>query len=93
LTWYVVDLTDTPLSENTGRNIGVPLTVALEALAAVAADGRTGALTVTELNPAHAAAEPGTLERLCDGIARALSGCGQIPGDPPHGGAATRPTG
>lgn len=89
----VVDFTDAPLSENTGRNIGVPLTAALDALAAVAADGRTAALTVTELNPAHAAAEAGTLGRLCDGIARALSGCGQIPGDPPHGGAATRPTG
>jgi arginase len=68
----VVDFTDAPLSENTGRNIGVPLAAALEALAAVATDERTAALTVTELNPAHAAAEPGTLERLCDGIARAL---------------------
>ncbi len=33
---------------------------------------RVQALIVTELNPAHAAADPGALERLCDGIAGAL---------------------
>jgi arginase len=76
----VVDFIDAPLSENTGRNVGVPLAAAVAALVAVAADERVTALTVTELNPAHAAAEPGTLERLCDGIAGAL------------GGAAARPT-
>jgi arginase len=76
----VVDFIDAPLSENTGRNIGVPLAAAIAALAVVAGDERVAALTVTELNPAHAAAEPGTLERLCEGIARSL------------GGAAARPT-
>jgi hypothetical protein len=35
-------------------------------------DERVQTLTVTELNPAHAAADPGVLERLCDGIAGAL---------------------
>jgi arginase len=68
----VVDFVDAPLSENTGRNIGVPLASALASLAAVMRDERVQALTVTELNPAHAAADPGTLERLCDGIAGAL---------------------
>jgi arginase len=68
----VVDFTDAPLSENTGRNIGAPLAAALAALTAVLGDERAGALTVTELNPAHAAADPGALERLCDGIAGAL---------------------
>ena len=68
----VVDFTDAPLSENTGRNVGVPLAAALAALATVVADGRAGALTVTELNPAHAAADPRALERLCEGIAGAL---------------------
>lgn len=70
----VVDFVDAPLSENTGRNIGVPLAAALEALAAVMRDERVQALTVTEVNPAHAAADPGALERLCDGIAGALGG-------------------
>lgn len=68
----VVDFVDAPLSENTGRNVGVPLAAALEALAAVMRDERVQALTVTELNPAHAATDPGALERLCDGIAGAV---------------------
>lgn len=68
----VVDFVDAPLSENTGRNIGVPLAAALAGLAAVMLDERVQALTVTELNPAHAAADPGALERLCGGIAGAL---------------------
>jgi arginase len=75
----VVDFTDAPLSENTGRNVGVPLAAALEALAAVAADERTAALTVTEVNPAHAAAAPGALNRLCKGLARALAGAPALP--------------
>ena len=33
---------------------------------------RVQALTVTELNPAHAAADSGALARLCGGIAGAL---------------------
>jgi arginase len=69
----VVDFVDAPLSENTGRNVGVPLAAALEAIAALMRDDRVGALTVTELNPAHAAADPETLERLCDGIAAAVA--------------------
>lgn len=69
----VVDFVDAPLSENTGRNIGVPLAAALAGLAAVMRDERVQALTVTELNPAHAAADPGALERLCAGIAGALA--------------------
>jgi hypothetical protein len=54
----------------------VPLAAAL---AAVAADERTEALTVTEVNPAHAAAEPGTLDRLCEGLARALASAAARP--------------
>jgi arginase len=68
----VVDFVDAPLSENTGRNVGVPLAAALQALVRVMRDERVQTLTVTELNPAHAAADPGVLERLCDGIAGAL---------------------
>jgi arginase len=70
----VVDFVDAPLSENTGRNIGVPLAAALAGLGAVMRDERVQALTVTELNPTHAAADPGALERLCAGIAGALAG-------------------
>jgi len=68
----VVDFVDAPLSENTGRNIGVPLDAALGTLAAIASDGRTQALTVSELNPHHASADPDALPRLCAGLAGAL---------------------
>ena len=68
----VVDFIDAPLSENTGRNIGVPLDAALAALAEIMADGRAQALTVTELNPHHASADADALPRLCAGLADAL---------------------
>ena len=70
----VVDFVDAPLSENTGRNIGVPLDAALAALAEVLSDDRAQALTVTELNPHHASADPDALPRLCAGLAGALGG-------------------
>jgi arginase len=70
----VVDFVDAPLSENTGRNIGVPLDAALAALAELLSDDRAQALTVTELNPHHASADPDALPRLCAGLAGALGG-------------------
>ena len=70
----VVDFVDAPLSENTGRNVGVPLAAALAAAAVVLADGRVSAVTLTELNPAHAASDPGALERLVEGLVTALGG-------------------
>jgi arginase len=69
----VVDFVDAPLSENTGRNVGVPLTAALDAAATVLADERVCACTLTELNPAHAAADPGALERLVEGLVAAVA--------------------
>ncbi len=69
----VVDFTDAPLSENTGRNVGVPLQTALDALGALLGDPRVAALTVTELNPLHGAADGGTLTRFVDGLAPALA--------------------
>ncbi len=71
----VVDFVDAPLSENTGRNIGVPLDAALAALATITADDRAQALTVTELNPVHASADPDALPHLCAGLADALGRC------------------
>jgi len=68
----VVDFVDAPLSENTGRNIGVPLDAALAALAELLSDDRAQALTVTELNPHHASADPDALPSLCAGLAGAL---------------------
>jgi arginase len=69
----VVDFIDAPLSENTGRNVGVPLTTALDALATLLADPRVAALTITELNPLHGEADGSTLARFVDGLAAACT--------------------
>ena len=68
----VIDFIDAPLSQNTGRNVGITLDAALAALQALTRDPRASALTVTELNPVHAAADPGCLDRLVAGVVRAL---------------------
>ncbi len=68
----VVDFVDAPLSENTGRNVGVPLAAVATALPVLLAERRTAALTVTELNPLHAASDPGCLGRLVDALVAAI---------------------
>ena len=70
----VVDFVDAPLSENTGRNVGVPLATALAALGTLLSDGRVAVLTVTELNPLHGAADGSTVERFASGLAAAVAG-------------------
>lgn len=69
----VVDFVDAPLSENTARNVGLPLDTALRALRSLAASERLLAPTVTELDPHHASADATALPRLVDGLARALA--------------------
>jgi arginase len=69
----VVDFNDAPLSEHTGRNTGLKLASALTALAVLLADRRLVALTLTEINPAHAAADETALPRLIAGVADALA--------------------
>ncbi len=69
----VVDFIDAPLSENPGRNVGIPLETALEALAALLDDSRVAALTVTELNPLHGEADGSTIARFADGLASACA--------------------
>ena len=68
----VIDFTDAPLSENTGRNQGLTLAEAMAALGALASSSQLAALTITELNPAHASAEGGLLERFAALVAQAL---------------------
>jgi arginase len=70
----VIDFVDCPLSENTGRNRGVTLEAAERVLAALTADSRLAVITVTELNPVHAAADPGALSRFLDLLVCALAG-------------------
>jgi arginase len=68
----VVDFTDTPLSENWGRNEGLAFATALRALAVLLASPRLAGLTITELNPDHTEEGAGAIERLAEAIATGL---------------------
>ncbi|HET7445714.1 MAG TPA: arginase family protein [Solirubrobacterales bacterium] len=69
----VVDFTDTPLSENTGRNEGLPFETALRALKALLAAPKLAALTITELNPDHIEEGSNAVERLVAAVAEGLA--------------------
>jgi arginase len=68
----VIDFSDVPLSENTGRGIGVPFDAALAALEVLVADDALLGLTVTELNPHHGAPDGSDVARLAQRLAAAL---------------------
>jgi len=70
----VIDFTDVPLSENWGRNEGLPYEAAMRALGAILASPKLAALTITELNPAHAEAGAGSVERFVGDVASGLGG-------------------
>jgi arginase len=70
----VINFTDAPLSESTRRNSGVPFEAALTALQTLMADDRVAALTITELNPQHAASDPEILPKFIARVVDALSG-------------------
>jgi arginase len=69
----VIDFTDAPLSENPGRNEGLAYDDAVRALDVVLRSPRLAGLTLTELNPDHAAAAAGSVDRLTADLARLLS--------------------
>jgi arginase len=69
----VIDFTDAPLSENPGRNEGLAYDDAVRALEVVLRSPRLAGLTLTELNPDHAAAAAGSVDRLTADLARLLS--------------------
>ena len=68
-----VDFTDLPLSENTGRNEGLPFETAVRALGALIGSERLAAVTVTEFNPDHGEEDGTTAQALAEGLTRALS--------------------
>jgi arginase len=76
----VVDFTDAPLSENPGQNIGLPLDTAMRALKCVLASHKLSALTVTELNPDHGAADGSTVARFVALLVDALAGAPVVGG-------------
>jgi arginase len=73
----VIDFTDVPLSENSGRNEGLAYDHALQALGVLVASPLFAGLTITELNPDHAERGTGSIERLAadvgDALARSLA--------------------
>lgn len=69
----VIDFTDTPLSENTGRNEGLSYDHALEALRTLLSSHRLAGVTITELNPSHAEADPGSVPRFATDLAQGLA--------------------
>ena len=69
-----IDFSDVPLSENTGRGIGVPLRRgAGRARRPARRTTRCSALTVTELNPHHGAQDGADVARLAQALAGALA--------------------
>jgi arginase len=68
-----VDFTDLPLSENPGRNEGLPFDAAVRALGTLLGSDRLAAVTVTEFNPDHGEEDGSTAETLAEGLASALS--------------------
>ena len=74
----VIDFTDAPLSENTGRNQGLSFDQAFAALRVVLASDRLAALTITELNPDHGAEDGATLARFVNALVDALAGAAGI---------------
>jgi arginase len=70
----VIDFTDAPLSENTGRNQGVSFVQAFAALRVLLASDRLAALTITELNPDHGDEDGATLARFVAALVDVLVG-------------------
>jgi arginase len=69
----VVDFTDTPLSENTGRNEGIAYEQTTAALAVLLASPALAGVTVTELNPNHVEEGAGSIERLAHDLVAGLA--------------------
>ena len=68
----VIDFTDTPLSENWGRNEGLAYEATLRALDVLVASPRLAALTITELNPDHTEQGAHSIERLASDVGGSL---------------------
>ena len=68
----VIDFTDVPLSENTGRNEGLAYTDAMRALDALLASPKLAGLTITELNPDHTET-PDALRDFAAAVAASLA--------------------
>jgi arginase len=74
----VIDFSDVPLSENTGRGIGIAFDAAFAALDVLLAHEALLGVTITELNPHHGAEDGSDVRRFADRLAGAYrSAAGQ----------------
>jgi arginase len=78
----VIDFTDVPLSENSGRNEGLAYEHALRALRALLASPKLAGVTVTELNPDHVEEGARSVERLVADLSEGLAGSPALQRDP-----------
>jgi arginase len=69
----VIDFSDVPLSENTGRGVGITFDAAFAALDVLVRHDALLGLTVTELNPHHGAQDGSDVTRYARRLAAALS--------------------
>jgi len=69
----VIDFTDVPLSENTGRNEGLAYLDAIGALNRLLQSPWLAGLTITELNPDHTEEGAGTLRRFATDLAAGVA--------------------
>jgi arginase len=67
----VIDFSDVPLSENTGRGIGISFDAAFAALEVLLAHEALLGLTITELNPHHGAEDGSDVRRFAERLAGA----------------------
>jgi arginase len=67
----LLDFVDAPYSENVDRNSGPTLGQATQALEELCSDPRFAAMTLTEVNPAHAVSDDPDLERPAEALASA----------------------
>jgi arginase len=74
----VIDFTDMPLSENSGRNEGLAYDHAMRALQTLLASPRLAGLTITELNPDHAEQNAQSIEAFAAAISGSLAGAPAI---------------
>ena len=74
----VIDFTETPMSENWGRNEGLTFDNALRAFSVLVADAALAGVTITELNPNHTEAGAGTIERFARAVATSLGARGSV---------------
>jgi arginase len=69
----LVDFTDTPLSENWGRNEGLPYDKFLAVLGTLLEAPSLTGVTISELNPFHTEPGAGAVERLVSTLAASLT--------------------